>query len=158
MKLLELAKLNLEKDKELLPTLIVSNEKGESAVIGLGNFEGDNKQKIMQIAGQKLAEMKFSLQEVIFISDTWVVVTKDKPANKNIVPSLHPDRKEAIIITRWNLVNREKEISSQFYHREGDKIIWEYNEFEKDAGKKLWNDTRFFIIEEFVKSYLLNKK
>ena len=149
-KLLEGAKENLKKDKELLPTIVVSDKNNKSIVIGLGNFDGENKIKLMQKAGEYLKKSNFSLQKIVFISDTWVVMTKDTKET-NIILSEHKDKQEAIMICYWDVLKNKKEITSQFYQRKNSIIIWDKKGKEE---VRIANDSRFYILEYLVKNYL----
>ena len=147
--ILEGAKVNLERDKKLLPTLIVTDKNNDRLVIGLGNFDSETKIKLMEKTGEHLKKLDFSLQKIVFISDTWVVIIKNTK-EKNIIPSEHKDKQEAIMICYWDVLKNKKEINSQFYHRgENETIIW-----DKKGKEKIDNDSRFYILEHLVKNYL----
>ncbi len=148
--ILEGAKINLKKDKELLPTLIVVDKNNKKIVIGLGNFGKENKIEMMEKVGEHLKSSNFSLQKIIFISDVWFVATKNKK-EINIISSEHIDRQEAIMICYWDILKNKKEIISQLYQRKNEDIIW--NKKGKEEVK-VDNDARFYILEYLVKSYL----
>lgn len=124
----EMAKENLRRDKGLIATAIVNSPKGK-VVIGL-DFRDDEEK---EIAIDKLRELlqKIQTDHYFIISESYYVQRK-KEDGIRIRPSQQPDKKEAIVITKFTKT-LEDEMMLIPFRREGDNIIFEKEEYMKSS-------------------------
>lgn len=151
--LTETAKENLKKDGNLLPILAVFREEMQSAIIGIGNLETDNKHQIMEQLGIRLV-MEMNMPDVAyfaFISDSYY------SSNAKIAPSQDPNRKECIMISIVGARNSDHKIKMIPYERKGDEIIF------KDADDMGWKGIKNQnfespLLNTLVRTYNLTNK
>ena len=143
-----IAKKLLEKDKELVPILFVEDIKGKKIGITLSKFGADkehDKYKMMRDAGIAISEKGVNVKEIVLVAESWIAEAKKEEDAKNIVPSECLDRKEAIVVSRWNISNNEREIHIQIFERDNDKIIW-----KEIKDEKMDEDSKLNILEPFI--------
>ena len=151
-KIAENAKQLLEKDKELSPILFIEDTDGKETAIdlrGLGSDEKHDKYVMMKSAGILTARKKIKVKEIVLVAESWIAMVKGKGINKenveNIIPSEYPDRKEAIVISSWDISNNKKKMHMQVFEREEGKITWK--EVRKE---KIEKGSQLNIFEPFI--------
>lgn len=99
------AKVNLEKDGELVPALFLRLDSGEQLVVALGDFPAtsDEKRVYLSVVGMALSDTGRRINEAIFVCEAWYVsVKKEERADLKLPPSQHPKRQEAIVVMGRN--------------------------------------------------------
>jgi len=121
----------LRGDDDFMPFLI-TNHDGAEGYFGLAAMAKDTKDDIADLMAAAMAVTR--AQEAVFAAVSWVVIQDD--ATLNVMPSEHPDRKEAVFLVH---VTRDGDtMHTARLHRIDRKVAlgaWEEMDGAKMAGR-----------------------
>jgi hypothetical protein len=126
LEILEQARLNLEKDGSLIPTLFIRLHTGKEFIYGV-QLPDDSVRKCLMLRsiGRKIQEEHGSIQEAILLVETWYVDAHEAPNAAHYPPSQHPCRQEAItIIGRSEDNTRSATVIQTFTRDERNAPVW----------------------------------
>jgi hypothetical protein len=121
------ARKNLEVCGYLAPVLIIRLTNGELNLIPLQLPQtSEEKQTYFRAIGISLRRSGKLVQEALMLSEGWFVQAEKSPESWNIIPSQHPDRKEAITAVGCNRDGTRHTSVIQPYTRSNPgKFSWE---------------------------------
>lgn len=118
--ILEGARQNLRKDSNLAPMLFLRFNSGERGILPLalpGTVE--ERQDYFRAIGISLSAADKSIEEALFLSETWYVETKEgKRLALDVRPSQHPKRREAITVMGRDAERTRYTAVIQLFHRD----------------------------------------
>ena len=157
----------LEKDLSLATVLFVDtdnkDESGKNKVFicPLNNLENDDKKETMNFIGKKMDGEGILVKGLTLISEAWCLKGDKSIMKKEDIDKYykehgsiknHPLRTEAIIIADWEIKSDKKTMISQEFSIKKKKVV--YGNRDKISIKKGNKDSRFYLLEYFLKGYL----
>ncbi len=94
------ARVNLERDGALHPVLFLGLKSDEQMVMLLKEFPDTvgERQEYFTALGMALSHTGRKIDEAVFVSEAWYVGMEEGRTEFDVVPSQHPERREAIVV------------------------------------------------------------
>ena len=142
---LERAKENLKRNGAVAPVIILLTDKGERILVQI-DLPGSayERQKQLTNLGFLLAGKGIVVDEAVMIIETWIVSSKAEKDLLKVVPSQHPQRKEAIVLVGRNASKSRSGMLIQPFTRgiKGEPV-WEKVEAFMPKGSPKTSDGNF---------------
>lgn len=121
--LLTTARQQKEKYQELMPVLLSTNNMGKGSMLPLPDLAADAEARRNQFL--VLGKLFPDIVEAVFVCETWFVAADTTVDAFKVMPSQHPSRQEAIMITGRNRSNTKCVLALQPFSKNGKDISWQ---------------------------------